>query len=53
MESKKNKLEMDNQDRLSESFLVLTIELDFSFSESLSESVILWCSLAELITYCS
>lgn len=47
MESKKNELEMNNQDRLPESFLVLTIELDFYFSESLSESVILCCSLAE------
>lgn len=30
-----------NQDRLPESILVSTIELDFYFSESLSESVIL------------
>lgn len=32
---------MNNQDRLPESILVLTIELDFYFSETLSESVIL------------
>lgn len=53
MESEKNKHEMNYQDRLPESMLVLTIELDFYFYESLSESVILWCSLAEQITYCS
>lgn len=41
MESKKNKHEMNNQDRLPESILVLAIELDFYFSESLSENVIL------------
>lgn len=50
MESKKNKHEVNYQDRLPESILVLTNELDFHFSESLSESVILWCSLAERIT---
>lgn len=50
MESKKNKHEMNNQDRLPGSILVLAIELDFYFSESLSENVILWCRLAEQIT---
>lgn len=41
MESNKNKQEINHQERLPESFLVLPIEFYFYFPESLSESVIL------------